>query len=179
MWGIFLLLQKFYCGNVRITKIQTTKQQQITNQTMRFIGDYSAKTDAKGRVFLPAALRKVLNAEGELKLVLRKDIFQKCLVLYPESVWNDMLDGLKSQLNPWKRDHQDMLRKFAADAEPIELDSNGRLLISKPKLLYAGIGSDVRFLAVDDRIEIWSKENLDDHLSDDDTLGEEMESIFG
>lgn len=28
MWGIFLLLQKFYCGNVRITKIQTTKQQQ-------------------------------------------------------------------------------------------------------------------------------------------------------
>lgn len=145
---------------------------------MRFIGDYSAKTDAKGRVFLPSALRKVLNAEGELRLVLRSDVFQKCLVLYPESVWNDKLDSLKAQLNPWKREHQMILRKFAADAELIELDSNGRLLIAKPKLQYAEIGADVRFLAVDDKIEIWSKDNLESLLNEDVDLGSEIEGLF-
>ena len=62
---------------------------------MRFVGDFQAKTDAKGRVFLPAAFRKILEAEGELELVLRRDVFQHCLVLYPESVWNQQLDELK------------------------------------------------------------------------------------
>lgn len=145
---------------------------------MRFIGDFSAKTDAKGRVFLPSALRKVLNAEGELKLVLRSDVFQKCLVLYPESVWNEKLDSMKAKLNPWKREHQNVFRRFVADAELVELDSNGRLLIGKAKLQYAEIGADVRFLAVDDKIEIWSKENLEALLTEEDDLGCELESIF-
>ena len=73
---------------------------------MRFIGNIEAKTDAKGRAFLPAVFRKVLQASGEDVLVIRKDVFQSCLVLYPESVWNERLDLLKSQLRPWKQAHQ-------------------------------------------------------------------------
>ena len=56
---------------------------------MRFLGNIEAKTDAKGRVFLPAIFRKVLQAASEESLVMRKDVFQPCLVLYPESVWNE------------------------------------------------------------------------------------------
>ncbi len=144
----------------------------------RFIGDYPAKTDAKGRVFLPAAFRKVLEAEGEKSLVLRKDVFQKCLVLYPESVWNEQLDGLRSQVDQWNSREQMALRRFEADAEPIELDKNGRLLISKRKLQYAGIESDVRFLAMVDRIEIWNKEALEEALDSSVDLGDEMEALF-
>lgn len=146
---------------------------------MRFIGDFPAKTDAKGRVFLPAALRKVLEAEGEEKLVLRNDIFQHCLVLYPESVWNAQLDDLKSRLNGWNGKHQMMLRQFVMDAEPIELDSNGRFLISKRKLQYASIENDVRFLAVDDRIEVWSKSVLEGMMEENDNLGDSLESLLG
>lgn len=144
----------------------------------RFIGDYPAKTDAKGRVFLPAAFRKVLEAEGEKSLVLRKDVFQRCLVLYPESVWNEQLDGLRSQVDQWNSREQMALRRFEADAEPIELDKNGRLLISKRKLQYAGIESDVRFLAMVDRIEIWNKEALEEALDSSVDLGDEMEALF-
>ena len=79
---------------------------------MRFLGNIEAKTDAKGRAFLPATFRKVLQASGEENLVLRKDVFQKCLVLYPESVWNGRLDLLKSQLRLWKHDHQQIFRQF-------------------------------------------------------------------
>lgn len=146
---------------------------------MRFIGDYPAKADAKGRVFLPAAFRRILDAEGELGLVLRNDVFQHCLVLYPESVWNAQLTSLKASLNTWNSQHQMLLRQFVADAEPVELDSQGRMLISKRKLQYAGIEGDVRFLAVDDRIEIWSKQALDDLRSQSDTLGASLENLLG
>ena len=43
---------------------------------MRFLGNIEAKTDAKGRAFLPAIFRKVLQAAGEENLVLRKDVFE-------------------------------------------------------------------------------------------------------
>ncbi|MBP3213370.1 MAG: division/cell wall cluster transcriptional repressor MraZ [Bacteroidaceae bacterium] len=146
---------------------------------MRFIGDYPAKTDAKGRVFLPAAFRKILEAEGERSLVLRNDVFQKCLVLYPESVWNAQLDDLRTRVNPWNSQQQMMLRLFEADAEPVELDAQGRLLISKRKLQYAGIEGDVRFLAMVDRIEIWSKQALEEVMSASGDLGNQMEQMFG
>lgn len=55
---------------------------------MRFLGNSEAKTDAKGRVFFPAVFRKQLQTAAEECLILRKDTYQDCLVLYPESVWN-------------------------------------------------------------------------------------------
>ena len=142
---------------------------------MRFVGDYTAKTDAKGRVFLPAIFRRQLDGMDEEALILRKDVFQKCLVLYPMSVWNAQVDDLQSRLSPWDRKDQMMLRQFVADAEQVELDSQGRILLSKNKLQYAGITSEVRFLAVVDRIEIWNRarwnEEMDDESGfDDETL---------
>ena len=105
---------------------------------MRFIGDYIAKTDSKGRVFLPAQLRKILEQEGEERMILRPDLFQPCLVLYPESLWNEMLDDMRNRLNRYNAQHQAIMRQFVADAEVVELDSNGRFLMNKRKLQYAG-----------------------------------------
>ena len=143
---------------------------------MRFVGDYTAKTDAKGRVFLPAIFRRQLDGMDEEALILRKDVFQKCLVLYPMSVWNAQVDDLQSRLSPWDRKDQMMLRQFVADAEQVELDSQGRILLSKNKLQYAGITSEVRFLAVVDRREIWSKDALDALMAEaDGNLGDDIE----
>lgn len=143
---------------------------------MRFVGDYTAKTDAKGRVFLPAIFRRQLDGMDEEALILRKDVFQKCLVLYPMSVWNAQVDDLQSRLSPWDRKDQMMLRQFVADAEQVELDSQGRILLSKNKLQYAGITSEVRFLAVVDRIEIWNKDALDALMAEaDGNLGDDIE----
>ena len=126
---------------------------------MRFLGNIEAKTDTKGRAFLPAVFRKVLQASGEENLVLRKDVFQKCLVIYPESVWNERLDQLKQQLRPWKQSHQQMFRQFVSEAEVVTLDGNGRFLISKRLQKIAEIDQDIQFIGMDDTIEIWSMKN--------------------
>ena len=114
-----------------------------------------------------------------MKLVLRNDLFQNCLVLCPESVWNAELDDLKSKLNRYNSKHQMIWRRFVANAELVELDSNGRFLIGKRKLEFAGIKSEVRFLAVDERIEVWDKDALEKVLNEGESLGQEIEDLLG
>lgn len=145
---------------------------------MRFLGNIEAKTDVKGRAFLPAVFRKILQVSGEELLVLRKDVFQKCLVLYPESVWNARLDMLKAQLKPWKPAHQQMFRQFVSEAEAITLDGNGRFLISKRLLKAADISQDIQFIGMDDTIEIWSPQHLEEIQKTDEAFSTEFESIM-
>lgn len=145
---------------------------------MRFLGNIEAKTDAKGRVFLPATFRKVLQGAGEEQLVMRKDVFQKCLVLYPESVWNQQLDVLRSRLNRWNRQDQQVLRQFVSDAEVVTLDGNGRFLINRRYMELAGIQQAVRFIGVDDTIEIWAAEQAEEAFMSADDFSNALESLM-
>jgi len=134
---------------------------------MRFIGTIDAKVDSKGRVFLPATFRRTFQEEaglgdstGEVRLVMRKDVFEDCLVLYPENVWYERLDELKQRLSVWNKAEQAMLRKYVKDAEWLTLDSNGRFLLSKRYLQLAGIQGEVTFVGMDGTIEVWAKDKL-------------------
>ena len=145
---------------------------------MRFIGNIEAKSDSKGRVFVPAYFRRALQAAGNDKLMMRKDIFQECLVLYPEESWNKQLDALRSRLDRWNAHHQMIFRQFIADVEEVNIDSNGRILIPKRYMKMAGIEQEVRFIGMDDTIEIWAKEKLEQPFMDAATFGAEIEKIM-
>ncbi len=131
---------------------------------MKFLGNIEAKIDAKARIFVPAAFRKILQSSAQNTLILRKDIFQDCLVLYPIEVWEEELNKLRTKLNRWDKNQQALFRQFVVDAERLEMDSNGRILIPKRYLQMVGIASEVRFLGMDNTIEIWTKELLDSTL---------------
>lgn len=146
---------------------------------MRFLGNSEAKTDAKGRVFLPAIFRKQLQAAGEEYLIMRKDTYQDCLVLYPESVWNEQMNELRNRTNRWNPKHQMIFRQFVSDVEIITLDSNGRFLISKRYLKLAGIEQEVRFIGLGDTIEIWSKEVADKPFMEPEEFEKELSEIMG
>ncbi|RNC67132.1 division/cell wall cluster transcriptional repressor MraZ [Proteiniphilum sp. X52] len=145
---------------------------------LQFLGNMEAKADAKGRIFVPAIFRKRLQSEGEEFLVLRKDIFQECLVLYPGSVWEKEIETLRGRLNKWNKEQQQIFRQFVLDAERLEMDANGRILISKRYLQMVSIGSDVRFLGVDDTIEIWAKEKLEKPLVDPDEFSLKLQQLM-
>ena len=145
---------------------------------MRFVGNIEAKADAKGRAFLPAIFRKVLQASGEDNLVLRKDVFESCLVLYPERVWNEQLDILRQRLNRWDKEQWQIFRQFVSDAEVISLDGNGRFLIPKRYLKFAGIEQELKFIGVDDTIEIWSKDNSETPFVNPQNFGSVLQSLM-
>ena len=134
----------------------------------RFLGNIEARVDAKGRVFIPAPFRKKFvpvpaEAGGEREetctVVLRKDIYQPCIVLYPEEVWSAEMDRLSSRLNPYNAAHRMILRQFVAEAEQATLDPSGRILISRRMLQSAGLGEKVRFIGMGETIEVWDAES--------------------
>ena len=145
---------------------------------MRFTGSIDAKTDEKGRVFVPSVFRKILQKEEEEGLVLRRDLFVNCLVLYPKSVWDAQVDTIRARTNLFNRQQREALRLFTADAENVTLASGGRMLIPRRYLEHAGIKSDVRFIGVDDTIEIWSKSAAEDLLSDPEKVGSILEEMM-
>ena len=145
---------------------------------MRFTGSIDAKTDEKGRVFVPSAFRKILQKEGEEGLVLRRDIFESCLVLYPKSVWDAQVNAVSARTNPFDRRQRQGMRLFTADAENITLDSGGRMLIPRRYMEHAGIKGDVRFIGVDNTIEIWSREAADALLSNPDEVASLLEEMM-
>lgn len=145
---------------------------------MRFIGNIEAKTDSKGRVFLPACFRRMLQSGGCDKVMLRKDVYQDCLVIYPEESWNQQLDLLRSRLDKWNARHQMIFRQFVADVEELNIDSNGRILLPKRYMNMATIKQEVRFIGMNDTIEIWAKEKLEKPFMTPEDFGRELENIM-
>ena len=145
---------------------------------MRFLGNIEAKADAKGRAFLPATFRKVLQTGGEERLVLRKDVFQTCLVLYPESVWNEQMDSMRQRLNRWNKTQQQVFRQFVSDVELVSLDGNGRFLIPKRFQRMANIEQEIRFIGMGDTIEILSNNEAEQQKMSAEDFGNALEELM-
>ncbi len=126
-----------------------------------FIGDYACKVDVKGRIILPVAFKKQMPADSQDHFVVRKDIFENCLVLYSIDDWNRQLEKIRSRINPYNREHNMFLRNFFKGTAELSLDNNNRLLIPKRLLDLAGAGRDVVLAGQDGRIEIWAAENYE------------------
>lgn len=145
---------------------------------MRFTGNIDAKTDEKGRVFVPATFRKLLQQANLDSLILRKDIFQQCLVLYPENVWDAMVDAIAERTNPFDSKGRAAMRGFVAGAERISIDGNGRILIPRRYLESADIQGEVRFIGMDDSIEVWNRQKAESLLDTPDSLAESLELLM-
>ena len=123
-----------------------------------FIGKYDAKADVKGRIFIPSVYRKVLPDGEKDRLVMRKDADNDCLILYPEEVWNKKIEELRANLDEWNADDQLLLMQFVSDAEWLDIDSQGRVLLSKRYLEQIGIeNNEVLFVGMMDRFAVWGK----------------------
>jgi MraZ protein len=120
-----------------------------------FIGDYQCKVDVKGRIILPMAFKKQMPASAQDHFVVRKDIFENCLVLYAIDDWNRQLEKIRKKINPYNREHNMFLRNFFKGTAELMLDGSNRLLIPRRLLETIGAEKDVVLAGQDGRIEIW------------------------
>jgi MraZ protein len=121
-----------------------------------FIGDYACKVDVKGRIILPMAFKKQMPTDAQDRFVVRKDIFENCLVLYAIEDWNRQLEKIRKRINQYNREQNMFLRNFFKGTAELSLDNNNRMLVPKRLMDLIGADRDVVLAGQDGRIEIWA-----------------------
>ena len=142
-----------------------------------FIGSYECKADIKGRITLPAALKRQLNNSLDKGFVIKRAVFNKCLEVYPLNQWENLMDRV-NKLNRFSKKNNDFIRRFTAGVKFVEIDATGRVLIPKDLTNYAKISKEVVVSSVVNILEIWDKtlyENaIDEATTDFAALAEEV-----
>ena len=138
---------------------------------LNLLGEHNCKIDAKGRLMFPARLRRQLEQVLHHGLVINRDIFENCLVLYPKPEW-DKVNAEMTQLSRYNRKHQLFQRKFMKGATLVDLDSSGRLNVPTQLLEHAGIdlskGNEVIVSGLGEKVEIWTLESYNAQVLNDE-----------
>ena len=125
-----------------------------------FVGNIEGRLDEKGRIFIPATYRRILAETNAKRIVMRRDTDNECLMFYPEAVWNEKVEALRAALDEWDPEDQLILMQFMADAEYLEMDGQGRILLQKKNLETIGAQNDVLFVGMLDRFALWTPDTF-------------------
>lgn len=131
------------------------------------IGTYECKADDKGRLIVPAPLKKQLAPVLQEGFVLKRSVFDACLELWPMSEWNLMMAKI-NKLNRFNKKNNDFIRRFMAGVKMIEIDDLGRILITKDLKDFSSISKEVVFSSKVNIVEIWDKQKYESAVSSDD-----------
>ena len=128
---------------------------------MAFHGTFEHSLDAKHRLTVPSKFRGALA--GRAFLVKGVD---RCISVYPEHTYSAMTQAALSGLNPFSPEARELRRFFNANAEDVELDSAGRVMLPRTHLEHAGIDRQVVILGAGDSLELWDRESWKTYETD-------------
>jgi MraZ protein len=110
--------------------------------------------DDKGRVSLPAKLRKYVSPDANDTFVVTRG-FEQCLFVFPIDEWNKLESNLRG-LSPYDPEHRRFIRAILELAQESQLDTQQRISIPPELRDYADIQNEVRIIGTLDKIELWN-----------------------
>ena len=121
-----------------------------------FKGIHNLSLDSKGRLGIPVKYRDNIIGLVKGAMVITIDTEEKCLLLYPSNFWSKIQDKI-SKLPSFNKNARRIQRLLVGHAEDIDVDSNGRILISKPLREYASLTKKVILIGQGEKFEIWDQ----------------------
>jgi len=147
-----------------------------------FRGATKVTLDAKGRMAVPSRYRERLAArcDGHIVMTVDKD---HCLLVYPLPDWEE-LERKLVRLPSMNKTARRIVRIMVGYATEVDMDTNGRLLVSRELRDFAGLEKDGVLIGQGNKFELWDEatwnEKRDSWLGGDDDDGElpaDLESI--
>lgn len=143
-----------------------------------FKGQAEYSVDEKGRVAIPAKMRAVLKPEAKGTFTVTRG-FEQCIFLYPLDRWEEMEAQMMS-LNLYSREARNFVRLILRWAEEVTLDKQGRVVLPKPLMEYAGITDRALIIGALDHIEIWDPGTFEQYVNEQPTDYETLaEQVMG
>ena len=121
---------------------------------MSFHGIHELKLDAKNRLTVPAKSRAELSAG--VTLVKGVETF---LEIWPSQEYDAIVRQSLADLNPLSPQARALKRHLYGNSAPTELDSAGRIGLSKDFLEHGSLGKDVVLVGTGECFEVWDRES--------------------
>ena len=134
-----------------------------------FMGEFDHTIDAKNRVIVPAKFRDELGEQFVVSAGL-----DGCLFLTKKQAWEEFAKKLAEL--PMTKESRQLTRFFMKNAQECEPDKQGRIVIPQGLKDMAKLEKDVVMIGSGSRVEIWSKENLD-NISQNECMEEIAEKL--
>lgn len=151
------------------------------HEMVKFVGEYKAKVDDKGRIVFPSVFKELVRSDEPVRLVVKKNLFFPCLDIYLYDEWERESEEIKSRLNFFNREHALFWRGYMNGRAIVSPDGKlGRISIPRPLLDHIGAtGREVIFSGNDHKIELWAKEAYENALMDEAEFTALAEKILG
>jgi MraZ protein len=128
---------------------------------MAFWGEYNCTMDDKGRIKMPASLRKQFPQDDGGRFMMAKDI-EDCLVIYPIKTWEKTEKDI-AKLNSFNSSHRKFINAITVGLSEVEMDNADRFLVSKSLLKYLGTGKDIILKGNADKIQVWDSNKYEQY----------------
>ena len=146
---------------------------------INILGTYECKADSKGRIMLPAPLKKQISSVISDGFVVKRSVFNKCLEIHPMSEWNKIVNQV-NQLNRFIKKNNDFIRSYMSGLKIINLDSSSRILIPKDLIVFAGLEKQIVLSSSVNIIEVWDKKEYEISVSKSlKNFGDLAEEVMG
>ena len=132
-----------------------------------FKGTYRHRIDAKGRLPVPAAFRRLLAESGKSAVVVT--VLDQCLAAYPSHEWSRVESQLAA-LPPFSKPVKALSRLLSSRAVDCPLDVQGRILLPAALRAAARLGREAVVAGVLNRFEIWEPEAWASFLADSERI---------
>ena len=146
---------------------------------INILGTYECKADSKGRIMLPAPLKKQISSVISDGFVVKRSVFNKCLEIHPMSEWNKIVNQV-NQLNRFIKKNNDFIRSYMSGLKIVNLDSSSRILIPKDLIVFAGLEKQIVLSSSVNIIEVWDKKEYEISVSKSlKNFGDLAEKVMG
>jgi MraZ protein len=130
-----------------------------------FKGREIYSVDAKGRVNIPAKMRKSMSPDAsETFVVTRGPDDEPCIYAYPLDEWRKFEENLKG-LNQFNEQDRFFVRTLLYWADEVTFDGQFRIMIPKALIDFTRIEKNALILGAMDHIEIWNPEIFETYMS--------------
>jgi len=130
---------------------------------MALTGTYERSLDEKLRIAVPKRLRDEFG-EGELTSLYAAPGADRCVALYSPQGFDKFAQKIEQQ-PAYRTDVRNYMRLFYAQAEKLDLDSQGRIRLPERLAMMAGLQREVVVVGVHDRAEIWNSATWKEYLA--------------
>lgn len=130
----------------------------------QLFGTHENRLDAKGRVSVPAAFRKAWSGEPDMTLVLRPSLTPGCVEGWPLPNYERFTEKAEAypEADP---DGEAYASMVFSEAEEIDIDAQGRIMIPAKLAACAGLKDTVCFLGRGAYFQIWTPAGAETFLT--------------